>query len=98
MPLQEVLLLIHSPRQLFLLCPSLPTSVKVGVSGKGKEVEERKDSLLVLKEACLAQELEKRKWKDGCQLTLSTWLPIYVCFPGPQRQNSIFPKGRALLQ
>lgn len=55
-----------------------------------KETEERKDSLLVLKETCLAQELEKRKWKNWCQLTLSTWLPIHVCFPGPQGKTHFF--------
>lgn len=31
------------------------------MGGKGKEIKERKDSLAVLKEACLAQESEKRK-------------------------------------
>lgn len=84
-PLQkEILLLILFLCQLVLLCPSPPTNVRFGVVvAKGKEIEERKDSLVVLKEACLAQGLEKRKWKNWCQITLSTWLLIHVSFPGP---------------
>lgn len=38
------------------------------MGGKGKEIKERKDSLAVLKEACLAQDMEKRKWKTSASL------------------------------
>lgn len=28
-----------------------------------------------------------------CQLALGTWLPVYICIPRPQKQNSLFAKA-----
>ena len=98
-PYRKQLCLTHSRSQLILLCPLPPTNMRIGVmGGKGTDIKERKDSLALLKEACLAQELEKRKGRNQGQLTLSTWLPVHVCFPGLQKENSLFPKAGALLQ